>query len=900
MAIQTAKKTGWRENYFLKAFLLGLGLSFVIFLPFIIVDGGRFLFYGDFNVQQVPFYRLAHDAIRAGEWGWNSRTDLGANFIGSYSFYLLGSPFFWLTIPFPSEWVQFLMGPLLILKFACASLTGYIYIHRYTRNNDSALIGAALYAFSGFSVYNIFFNHFHEAIIFFPLLLAALDEYMYRRRRGIFALAVFACCFVNYYFFVGMVTFTLIYFFLRLIAGSWRISFRDFLLLALEAVLGVALSGVLLLPSVLAVLQNNRVSNPVNGWNGVLYNRNQRYMHIIECFFFPPDLPARPNFTPDSESKWSSLGAWLPLFGMTGVIGWLQLRRKHWLKKMLWVLFTMALVPFLNAAFQMMNSAYYARWFYMLTLMMALSTVLALENERVDWKRAITWNFTIVIAIAGVIGFMPVKETVDGVESWDMGLMDYPTRFWSYVAVSLLCLGLVVFLFLFCKSRNAFKKGAFWCLSIVTVFYSIFFISLGKTQSDYTWDHLIPYELNGGANVPITDWQACRSDFYESMDNAAMFWQVPSIQAFHSIVPGSVMEFYDSIGVQRDVGSRPKTSHYAIRGLLSVRWLFDDDSDTEYFAGSEMDDPAMPGWAYYGNANGYDIWENEFYVPMGFTYKYYLPRSEYEELTKGSDTSVGQRELSMLRALIVEDEDVPKVEELLTLLPEELRHFSERNYMDDCLERTAGACKSFAYSGEGFSAEIDTGGDQLVFFSVPYEPGWSAQVNGQPVEILRANVGFMAVAVPGGESVHIDFTYSTPGLTAGIAMTVIALMGLIAYLAVMKRMPEPGRPRYPKLMRAGSVPGWAKKNDVAAQRPIRLRRKPKRRAALPKAAPAPQGAPARPEPPRDEEKREQAPRKFQPRPWPQFDEPEPGEPEDVVEMDGPEEAVETEQKEDVE
>ena len=128
MAIQTAKKTGWRENYFLKAFLLGLGLSFVIFLPFIIVDGGRFLFYGDFNVQQVPFYRLAHDAIRAGEWGWNSRTDLGANFIGSYSFYLLGSPFFWLTIPFPSEWVQFLMGPLLILKFACASLTGYIYI----------------------------------------------------------------------------------------------------------------------------------------------------------------------------------------------------------------------------------------------------------------------------------------------------------------------------------------------------------------------------------------------------------------------------------------------------------------------------------------------------------------------------------------------------------------------------------------------------------------------------------------------------------------------------------------------------------------------------------------------------------------------------------------------------
>lgn len=46
-----------RGNYFLFSFLFGLALAFVIFVPFMIVDGGRFLFYGDFNVQQVPFYR---------------------------------------------------------------------------------------------------------------------------------------------------------------------------------------------------------------------------------------------------------------------------------------------------------------------------------------------------------------------------------------------------------------------------------------------------------------------------------------------------------------------------------------------------------------------------------------------------------------------------------------------------------------------------------------------------------------------------------------------------------------------------------------------------------------------------------------------------------------------------
>lgn len=96
-------------------------------------------------------------------------------------------------------------------------------------------------------------------------MLAALDEYMYQRRRGIFALTVFACCFVNYYFFVGQVVFCLIYFAIRLIMKSWKISVRDFFLLLLEGILGVATSCVLLIPTILTIIQNPRVDNPPNG-----------------------------------------------------------------------------------------------------------------------------------------------------------------------------------------------------------------------------------------------------------------------------------------------------------------------------------------------------------------------------------------------------------------------------------------------------------------------------------------------------------------------------------------------------------------------------------------------------------------------------------------------------------
>lgn len=769
------KPGGLRKNYFLKAFLLGLGLSFVIFIPYILRDGGRFLFYGDFNVQQVPFYRLAHDAVLSGNIGWSHLTDLGANFIGSYSFYLLGSPFFWLTLPFPGEWLQYLMGPLLILKFACASLTGYIFLRRYVRNQNHAVLGAILYAFSGFSVYNVFFNHFHEAIVFFPLLLAALDEYMFTRRRGLFALMVFACCTVNYYFFVGQVAFCLIYFFIRLATGSYKINLRDFLLLGLEAVLGLGLSCILLVPSVLAVIQNDRVSNPINGWNALLYDKPQRYVHILQSLFFPPDLAARPNFAPDSESKWASLGAWLPLFSMSGVIAWMQQRRKHWLKKLLYFLFACAFIPVLNSAFQLFNGSYYARWFYMLTLVMSLATIMSLEDAKVDWKRAIKWTTLITGFMALAIGFMPKIVSEDGKESLVLGLSKYPTRFWSYVAIAIISLALLIYLFRYVE-KQSFLKNAMVSLSIVAVLYSSFYIALGKTQSQDPYEHLIPYALSGGKNLPIDDLNSVRSDFYESLDNSGMFWMIPNIQAFQSIVPGSVMDFYDYIGVERGTASRPETEHYGLRALSSVRWLFDDDHDEEYFAGNNYDDPAMPGWVYYGNSNGFDIWENEYFVPMGFTYSSYLPESEAQDLPDKN------KELLMLKTAIVPDADVQKWATLLPKFDLTNVSYTEDKYFTDCIERAALSCQSFVYTNKGFEAAFSAPANHMVFFSVPYEDGWRATVNGEPAEILKTNIGFMSVQVPEGEEIRINFTYSTPGMSMGILISVLSLFALAAYI----------------------------------------------------------------------------------------------------------------------
>ena len=67
---------------------------------------------------------------------------------------------------------------------------------------------------------------------------------------------------------------------------------------------------------------------------------------------------------------------------------------------------------------------------------------------------------------------------------------------------------------------------------------------------------------------------------------------------------------------------------------------------------------------------------------------------------------------------------------------------------------------------------------RYVFVSVPYSGGWSATMDGEPVEILKANVGFMAVEVD-GEGHELRFSYVTPGLDLGLASTgaTVVLLG---------------------------------------------------------------------------------------------------------------------------
>ena len=756
----------------------------VFFLPFYLLDGGFFHYAGDFNSQQISFYRYMNGFVKGAGYPdstfagaphntFSWATDLGSGVMNAYSFYLYGSPFFWLSVLLPQSWLPYMMVPLLVLKFGVAGGGAYLYLRRYVKNANYAVLGACLYALSGFAVYNVFFNHFVDVVALFPYLLWALDEAVYENRHGLFAFWVAVNLLNNYFFFVGQVIFLCIYFVCKLTAKDFRLTGRKFGHLLWESVLGVAMGCLLLFPAVLSLLQNPRTIDLSSGWGFLTYAKVQQYLAILLSWILPPDSPYLTSVWSEGVIKWTSMTAYLPLCSLAGAMAYWRSRKADSKKRIVAVCAVCALVPVLNSAFYALNSSYYARWYYMPTLILAAMTVNALEDPDVDLDapaRGIGWIMLATLVFAVV----PVRD--DTTETWSFGVLKNPGQFFAVLGFGLL--GLMLYRYLCGKWRqdSRFVQRMTAAVLVFACAFAMVHIGIGKFGQWHTDSDLVEQDTNAlllKDDLPEGDY---RIDTYKIHDNIGMWLDKSCLQYFGSTAAPSILSFYPGLGVKRDVRSEPEIANYALRGLLSVEYLITTPEKRESF-----EDEADEGWTYLGDLDGYALYRNDNYVPMGFTYDYYVTEATYETSIKTLRSNL------LMRALVLEDEDVEKYSSYLTELSDAmLDNLHYDSYTQDCADRRAHSCSVFQMNNAGFHAEITLEKPNLVFFSVPYDDGFTAYVNGEKTEILRVDEGLMAVLCPAGTN-SIDFVYQAAGLSASRVVTAVAIPVWAVYVAYFVR-----------------------------------------------------------------------------------------------------------------
>ncbi len=774
------------------AFFLGAVLALIALAPAIVPYGGRYVTRGDYIEQQLPFILETRRLLRSGA-GYSFSTFLGAPAVGSYSFYTLGSPFVWPLALLPEAFIPYGISVMAVLKHAVCALCAFCYLRRMVKAERLALLGCVLYTFSSFTVVNTQFYHFTEVIAFFPLILLGMEIAMSEQPRpGLLALACGLNALVNYYFMLSSAILAALYFLCRLFSRDWRParSPRRIAAAVLECALGCALAGVLLLPSLHYMLSITRTGAGDTPLLALRYSASV-LMERLRTLLMPIESGVVHAYYGDAGS-WCSTAAYLPVLGFTGVLTFFFARREQrWLKVLLALLLVCCCVPALCGAFALFTNTAYTRWWYGLALMLTLATLYALRGAVGDCACALphdpdahparAWRISFALCTLAVL-LLTVPFLLP-----DAALAALPERLAQIIAnrrmdayagdafrvlsVALTLLGGGALLLLVRRPR--FGAALALICAVACVQYGAY-IAVGDREilsggseagnGVYTLEEIAVPTL-GALELPEPESYA-RIDYGPRLRNYGLLRGQSSLTCFSSLRSSTVGRFVSMAGFGYDESTtvRPPNGDGAIRALLSV---------TEYH---RTDGEEVPeGFIYDREENGFSVYVNPSAVPMGFL---------QTVCTGAHDQRMDSETLGtvLLAAAALDGDMLSRYGERR----ERLDVYAIPDWQESAARLRENACDRFETSGSGFTAHIDAKEAGLLVFTIPYDKGFSATVDGTSAEIIPCDVAFMAVWVEPGAH-EIVFTYRTRSLSLGIAMSLLSAAALVFYVMLRRR-----------------------------------------------------------------------------------------------------------------
>lgn len=801
-----------KNNLYIKAFFYGFLIFIISFIPILLVSEGRYFVFGDYSVQNIPFWHYVIDCWRNGWPLYDMKSDLGMNFIGSYSYYGLTSPFILLGLLVPKSILIYAMTFINAIIFGTASLGACLYCKRYTKKDSSALICGLLYAFSGAQVFNLVFQ-FSDSIAIFPFLLLSFDLLVKERKSFVFAVTLMLAGFINYFFLWSDCLFIAIYFFVKLAKKEYRLDIKLFFKIAFEIIIGIGITAFILLPTFFSLMSVRKVGFTIFDTNMLLHDEPTTILRVIQSMILPPDLCRNGSLFSSTALDCNSVAMYIPLFGVIGFICVLLKNKREWYSYLLYACAVFVAIPLLNSTFVMFNINFYARWLFMPLLIMIMMTGKFIDDfENYHIKKPIIICVVLIALMTGYGAYRVFSIKFDGMLR----------QFIFCIAFALMNLAILYQIRYsdkksFISKENLVKLVCICCC--VSMFSSTFFIAMHNYWEEA--DKELAKVTNDGNEIVIEDDEFFRTTTWSAyLSNGNMIWNLPSICQYNSVTPNSLSEFWHSLGIDKIAYIELFNDDYPVATFLSCKYdlYYNSLLSGDVFVEPENVPYRAEGYNQKFVNNRYIVYENENFIPMGFTYDYYINKSTIENTGENvisdftddvyqaeegvfdnvsivrkerKNKEIFEREMLLLKGIWLNDEQIEKYKDILSELPQSLRNdISAQAYVNDCKNRQAQAGYYFEPTKNGFISKINLEKDNLVFYSVAYDNNFTAYVDGKETEIEEVFNGMCAVMVEKGDHT-IEFRYNVKGLTEGIviSLTCAALFigYILAYIVARKR-----------------------------------------------------------------------------------------------------------------
>ncbi len=250
--------------YVLFLFVVALAFFFIV----LVQNSFTLPLSGDYCLQQIPFYTNGYDDwwtfFKTGKFPqWDYSTFLGANNIGSNSFYYVLNPFFFPILLCPREYIAQGLAFLMIIKMVLAGVTFRLYLKSLGLKETTARLFSLVYAFCGWNVFYLWFNHFMEICVVFPLVLMGIDKLIKTKRPWLLMSMLLLMGLCNYFFLVSTCFCGVIYAVYRYFSVWKEKTNQDrvqIIFIGVGAFLvGIMLASITLFPSLAVITSSSRV-----------------------------------------------------------------------------------------------------------------------------------------------------------------------------------------------------------------------------------------------------------------------------------------------------------------------------------------------------------------------------------------------------------------------------------------------------------------------------------------------------------------------------------------------------------------------------------------------------------------------------------------------------------------
>ncbi|MEY8352935.1 YfhO family protein [Lachnospiraceae bacterium 54-53] len=799
------------------AFFVPVALMIIIFAQRGIFPFGEESFLRtDMYHQYAPFfsefrYKLTHGGSLLYSWD----VGMGVNFAALYAYYL-ASPLNWLIVFCPRRYIIEFMTYMIVFKIGLSGLSFAWYLRRHNRTSDFGIAFFGIfYALSGYMAAYSWNIMWLDCILLFPLIMLGLERLVREKKCFLYCITLGLSILSNYYISI-MICIFMVFYFVALLVLEGRKSWKEVVIhgghFTLFSLLAGGLAAVVLLPEIYALQLT--ASGDFN------------FPQTVSSYFSIFDMISR--HLPAVETE-IGLDHWPNIYCGVGVLmffllylGCRQIGRKEKIVMCSLLLFFFAsfsvnVLNFIWHGFHYPNSLPCRQSFIYIFLMLLVCYRAYIHLQDIPWKHVVMAFFASVIYV-----LLAQKLVTD--EAYHFSVF--------YVAI--------LFLAAYAGLISLYQKGTSRNVLVLLTFGVVSLEAAVNTAvTSVTTTSRTGYVEDNQASSALADSLMPNSSFYRiekvtrKTKNDGAWMNFPTVSLFSSTANADLSDFFKKLGCESS------TNAYSITGSTP---LVDALFAVKYGLYSEQ--PQDTGTlTMVSEKDEMYLYENTYALSLGYMVPYDLENNWQLEL---SDPAEVQNDLSVVLGASPVLSEVPseiggtsftftpetdgdyyvyvsnkKVEKVTALLGENTRSFDNvsRGYLLELGYLKSGekitlrnedneqdlVASAYRFLPEGLESvynilnrnsmnltkwtdtqiqgtvEAERAG--LLFFSIPYDKGWTIRVDGKEVEPYKIFDTFLSVHMTAG-SHEVSLEYMPRGLktggmiTAGSILILLAIAGL--------------------------------------------------------------------------------------------------------------------------